>query len=67
MRSRVRAQALSRLGLTGAREAERLQEWGQKMMTVSWSTVGHVELVGLSLSGVREGACGALSGKLRRS
>ena len=66
-RSRVRLQALSRLRLTGATEAERLQEWGRKLLTVSWRTVGHVELVGLSLSGVREGVCDALPDKLRRS
>ena len=64
VRSRVWLQALSRLRLTGATEPERLQEWEHKMPTVSWGVVGYVELVGLSLSGVRTGAWGALPGKL---
>ena len=64
VRSRVRLQTFSRLRLMGITEPVSQQEWGHKILTVSWSAVGHVELVGLSLSGVRERAWGAFPGKL---
>ena len=68
LRSRVRPQPFSRLRLTGTTEAERLQEWGRKILTVSWRTVGHSGPVACHLSGERRmGACDALPDKLRRS
>ena len=55
-------------GARAATEPVRLQEWEQKMSTVSQSAVGHSGPVACSLSGEEEeGACGALPGKLHRS
>ena len=48
----MRLQTLSRSGAAVVRGVVSQQEWEQKMPTVPGCTVEHVELAGLSLSGV---------------